>query len=418
MKCLVIDRPYMGIGGIENIQIQLLKYCIDQGYRVIWLTTEEHEKSSAYKNITDAPEVEKYYLKRTPFGPIYPSLKFADDEDAVVLTTDLLRYCISQHVMKGWQCHTVSHLLTIPHFKGGAVLPETCLRSGRTRERWRLRLSNAAEWIDRTGNLIGFSDIHLTAYEKEYGLSVANKDSKVLKAIFPLDAPADEIIEKKAKSRRDEFNIITCARFDFPHKGYMLGLIKAFSDIYERHPEARLFIVGYGQGEKQVKDALSRLPEAARSQVVLTGPLSPEQLKTKMLSCHLNIGVAGSLWRGAECALPSICMRHYTYECEGYGFIDDVGDIMSDSAGFNVVPLIENVIKMDDSAYIEKSIKSFNAAQSQIDVDPEFVFKLPATNLDTFPLSELEARGMFFLRLFLERICKRSMYEDQLNASK
>lgn len=47
MKCLVIDRPYMGIGGIENIQIQLLKYCIDQGYRVIWLTTKEHEKSSA-----------------------------------------------------------------------------------------------------------------------------------------------------------------------------------------------------------------------------------------------------------------------------------------------------------------------------------------------------------------------------------
>ena len=78
MKCLVIDRPYMGIGGIENIQIQLLKYCIDQGYRVIWLTTKEHEKSSAYKNITDAPEVEKHYLKRTPFGPIYPSLKFAD----------------------------------------------------------------------------------------------------------------------------------------------------------------------------------------------------------------------------------------------------------------------------------------------------------------------------------------------------
>ena len=72
------------------------------------------------KNITDAPEVEKHYLKRTPFGPIYPSLKFADDEDAVVLTTDLLRYCISQHVMKDWQCHTVSHLLTIPHFKGGA----------------------------------------------------------------------------------------------------------------------------------------------------------------------------------------------------------------------------------------------------------------------------------------------------------
>ena len=68
----------------------------------------------------------------------------------------------------------------------------------------------------------------------------------------------------------------------------MLGLIKAFSDIYERHPEARLFIVGYGQGEKQVKDALSRLPEPARSQVVLTGPLSPEQLKTKMLSCHLT----------------------------------------------------------------------------------------------------------------------------------
>lgn len=406
----------MGIGGIEDYQVRLMRYCIDRGYRIVWLTTEAHEKESAYKGITSSSAVEKYYVKRTPFGPIYPSIEFDMDEDVVALTTDLLRYCISQPTMKGWKCRSLCHVLAIPHYKGGAILPETILRAGRMRERWRGRLANAAMRIDRAGALVGFDNSHLIAFEREYGLSVGDRESKTLKAIFPLEIPSKEAIEMRAFSRKESFDIITCARFDFPHKGYILGLIDAFGGIYKRHPEVRLVIVGYGQGEQQVRDAVSRLPEAVRMRIELTGSLSPEQLRKKMLVCHLNVGVANSLWRGAECALPSICMRHYTLDCEGYGFIDEVEGAISDAPGSDMTPLIESIIEMDDDAYISKSLSSFEVAQARINADPEFVFRLPATEFDLLPMPKLKTRLMFFQRLFLERVCKRPMYEDQLNA--
>lgn len=81
-----------------------------------------------------------------------------------------------------------------------------------------------------------------------------------------------------------------------------------------------------------------------------------------------------------------------------------------------MTPLIESIIEMDDDTYISKSLSSFEVAQARINVDPEFVFRLPATEFDLLPMPKLKARLMFFQRLFLERVCKRPMYEDQLNA--
>lgn len=416
MKTLVIDRASMNIGGIETSQVQLMRYCIGRGYRVVWLTTEAHEKASSYKEVTDLPDVEKYYVKRTPFGPVYPSVPFKKDEHVVALTTDLLRYCISQPTMRKWKCNSLTHLLTIPHFKGGMALPEMIFRRGKMREYWRRRLASAVAWLVRAGALVGFNRVHLTTYEQNYGISIPNKEAKELKSIFQLESPSEQVIDARVASRKKSFEIITCSRFDFPHKGYMLGLIDAFGGICERHPETRLIIVGYGEGEQQVKDALSRLPEAAQSRVELTGSLSPEQLKGRMQSCHLNVGVAGALWRGAECALPSISMRHYTLQCEGYGFLDEVGDILSEGQGTDMVPLIEHVIEMDDKTYIAKSLASFKAAQARKDVDPEYVFKRPETRRDTLPMPEARARMVFFQRLILEKVCKRSLFEDQIDA--
>ena len=413
MKTLVIDRAGMGMGGIEANYANIMAYALSRDYRVCWLTTEAHERTSSFKTVTDDTRVEKHYVKRTPFGPLYPRLTFAPDEEVVVLTSDFLRYLISHAAFKKGSCRSFSHLLTVAHFKGFAIFPERCFDEGQMRRRWNGRLAVAASWLARTGSVVGFSRVHLETFEKNYGVPVADKDEKLIPPVFALERPDESQVRARAAGRTESFRIITCSRFDFPHKGYVLGLIRAFEQIHERHPQARLVVVGFGEGEACVREAVEKLAPACRGAVELAGSLAPDQLKERMAACHLNVGVAGALLRGAECALPSIVMRHYTEEFEGYGLFAEVGKKMSDEPGSDMTALVEGLITCSDDEYTAQSLAAFDKVDALFAANPEFVFEQPAIGAETAPVPALVARLLFGIRLGFEKLAHRSPFEDR-----
>lgn len=391
MKTLVIDRAGMGMGGIEANYANIMAYALSRGYRVCWLTTEAHERASSFKTVTDDAHVEKHYVRRTPFGPLYPQIAFAPDEEVVVLTSDFLRYLISHAAFKKGTCRSFSHLLTVAHFKGFAIFPERCFDEGRMRRRWNRRLAAAASWLARAGSVVGFSCVHLETFEKNYGVPVADKDEKLIPPVFALERPDESQVRARAAGRTESFRIITCSRFDFPHKGYVLGLIRAFEQIHERHPQARLVVVGFGEGEARVREAVEKLAPACRGAVEL----------------------AGSLLRGAECALPSIVMRHYTEEFEGYGLFAEVGKKMSDEPGSDMAPLVERLIICSDDEYTAQSFAAFDKVDALFAANPEFVFEQPAVGAEAAPVPALAARLLFGIRLGFEKLAHRSPFEDR-----
>ena len=415
MKTLVIDRASMGMGGIESNYANVIKYAVAMGYRVVWLTTRAHEKASAFKEITDDSRVEKRYVKRTPFGPVYPEISWAPEDEVTVLSSDLLRYLVGNPTLSRSQCRRFSHVLTVPHFKGFAIFPEKCFDGGKARRYWHRKMAAAAEYLSSNELVVGFSRVHLDAYEKNYGISINDKEHKLIPPVFSLAKPSEEEVGVRASSRDEGFSIITCTRFDFPHKGYVLGLIKAFADIHESYPQTRLIVVGYGSGQAQIDEAVDSLPAEAREAVELTGPLSQEQLKGRMRRCHVNVGVAGSLLRGAECALPSIVMRHYTEDFEGYGLFEDVGKKMSDEPGEDMTALLERLIVCSDEEYIARSFASFVRVNDMSAANPEFLFCRGTAGAEQPPVSASSARVLFFLRFCFEKLAHRSPFEDRDN---
>ena len=415
MKTLVIDRASMGMGGIESNYANVMKHAVLMGYRVVWLTTRAYEETSAFKEITDDSRVEKRYVKRTPFGPFYPKTSWAPEDEVTVLSSDLLRYLVSNPTLSRSLCKRFSHVLTVPHFKGFAVFPEKCFDEGRARRYWHRKMAVAAEYLSNNDLLVGFSQVHLDTYEKNYGVSINGKEHKLIPPVFSLAKPSEEEVAVRASSRDDGFSIITCTRFDFPHKGYVLGLIRAFAGIHESYPQTRLIVVGYGDGQAQIDEAVGSLPAEAREAVELTGPLSQEQLKDRMQRCHVNVGVAGSLLRGAECALPSIVMRHYTENFEGYGLFEDVGKRMSDEPGEDMTAVLERLIVCPDEEYIARSFASFARVDAISAANPEFLFCRGAAGMEQPPVSALSARALFFLRFCFERLVHRSPFEDRDN---
>lgn len=415
MKVLVIDRASMGMGGIESNYSNIMKYSVAQGYRVIWLTTHGHEQVSAFKEITDDPRVEKQYVLRSPFGPVYPKLNWSPDDEVTVLTTDLLRYFISNAVFSLTPCARYSHLLTVPHFKGFAIFPEKCFNAGLLRSYWQKKMAKGVGWLNQNNVLVGFSRIHLDAYENNYGIAISNKSDKLVPPVFSLEKPSKEEIASRSVLRKNRFNIVTCTRFDFPHKGYLLGLIKSFAKIHAEYPQTSLIIIGYGEGQNQVNEAIRSLPVDTRHCVELTGSLSQNELKKRMRRCHVNVGVAGSMLRGAECALPCIVMRHYTKSFEGYGLFEDVGKKMSDAPGADMSDVLCNLITCSDEEYITRSFASFEKVDSMSTANPEFVFTAGEVGSERPPIHALSARVLFFARLCFEKLAKRSPFEDRNN---
>ena len=92
-RMLVLDYPSMRIGGIETYFSNLIVHAVNNGIRVVWLTTEADEEASDYA-ITKDSRVEKAYVKKTPFGPLYPRIDFKQDDKVVVLTCEPLQYIL------------------------------------------------------------------------------------------------------------------------------------------------------------------------------------------------------------------------------------------------------------------------------------------------------------------------------------
>lgn len=412
MDVLVFDRTTMRMGGIEVYFAALMRYAISKKRRVIWLTTAEYAEESDFE-ITKSEEIEIAYIKRTVFGPLYPKLSSSSCDDVFLLTTDPCRFILSDRYRDTMKYRSFTHLLLLPHYAGAAYYPERIFKSRALQSYWHSFMRDIAVKLREANCIRGFSGDHLTAYESAYGIEIPGKRELVLQPIDSISSIRYDDIDSRERTRTSRFEIITCTRFDFPHKGYLLGLIHAFERIHSDYPYAFLTIVGYGPGEKEVRAAVASLSSDASAHVELTGQLSTDDYLLRCRSAHLCVGLAGALIRGAKCALPSIKMAHYTYECEGYGYVKHFDDLVPEEPARNMIELIEKAIKMPREEYIKRSVSAYNAAVEYIHADPEYIFRqyryVKPLVLSTY---SLRARILYFKRLISQKLCKRSVFEE------
>lgn len=415
-KTLIINYAGLNIGGIECYFAELMRYAVSKKYRVIWFTTPQNLANADFKDIVNDSKIEKIFVGqgRHIFDDFEINLN--NDENITLLSCEPISFVVGEKVKLNSKVKHFNNFLVLPHFTGNAYYPERFFKSILLEKFFFKFFQKMAIKIIQNNALLAFSEKHLIAYEKNYKVKILNKGSKVLKPLCLSEIVLSEIeLKEKAENRTNKFEIITCARFDFPHKGYIVGLIKAFNNLKKLYPQLTLTIVGYGDGERFLKEIINKLPDYSRKNINLVGKLLPDELQKAFCKATLNVGLAGALNVGAKCALPSIPVRHYTYNCECYGFYENsVESILSTKHGENIENYISQLINCSDEEYVIHGMSARQKAIYNKNVDPEYVFKQHnVTNLPILnKLDFLKFKILNFTICVIRKIFKIKSYDD------
>ena len=403
---LIIDYPGMNVGGIENILSLWMEYALRQGYRVVWITTSVQEQQSCFK-ITSDDRIEVRYVTKTIFGPCYPRILVRSGEHATMVTCEPLQYVLSHSAVECEKGSWLDHLLILPHDRGNMYYPEKFFKGNWFKAKVWNWCKEIAAVLSESDCVLGFNEKHFTAFCSNYEININSNKQKTLPAQTPVSCIKAEDFADRAKLRSDNFIVTTCARFDFPHKGYLIGLVNNFASLTEGCGKATLQIVGYGDGEADLKSEIDKLPIEARASIRLLGKLSPDKLREVYRRSHLAIGVAGAISLAAGQGTPSIIAREYTYNLEGYGYYC-VGntDTIRTVQGHDLKDEVRNAMRMTDDEYVELCIRTIDAAKSKGDVDQGFIFR-QATHLRSLPFdfnTIAQCRLLYFLTYYKRRI--------------
>lgn len=373
MKTLIINCPALNTGGVENISFSLMRYSIKQGYRVIWLhkvpvIIADGFKEFVFKNVEMIP------ARRTVTGKWkHGNMEFAANEQVTVLSFTPFDMDNSIKLCQEFPDVTINPIYMVANTKGRYYYIEEYYYGPLRRMLFKPVQKLMENWTE--ADVVRFcAELQITSFECHYNLCIDNHKEKLLKGIDKMPELDMSLLKKRA--RREKMNIVSISRFDFPHKNYLLGLIRTYGRMKKQYPNLYLHIIGYGQGESEVKRTIEMLPMEAQKDIVLYGEIAKDDLPEFLRNMHLNISVAGSVGVGAKNGVLSIPARNFCGDdCEVYGLLPEAKKMTtSTEKGEDVAPFIERVIGMSDDEYIKRCVDSYKLYADN-EIDPEYVFK-------------------------------------------
>lgn len=359
-ETLVVIFWALRMGGIETNAVQIMKNALSNKRRTIWVGDRRKEYTKVFGDV-----IENHSLEYVPMDihhiDLYriPPISFQPKEKVTFVTFSLYDCYKALKYRRKYPKNQISVICVVPHFTSPAVLLEQTLHKPLQGLAKSICGKIYKELYDN-GSLHFFSDAHPKALISNYHISLPDYNNKVIRNLCNLTS--FDIEQRRVVYRHNsKFRIISAGRFEFPHKGFLVGLIKEFAKLSIKYPQLELLIVGEGAGKETLDEIMNSLPEAVKEKIYFRKPVSPDLLLQLMLGCNLNISVAGCASLGAKAGVLTLPARHYTYDCEVYGFIPESADkTTSSDPGFPVSEYIEKAINMTEDEYVSACENSYN----------------------------------------------------------
>lgn len=375
MKTLIVNWGALTkFGGIEKINYYLIKFMSEHDVRVIWLKNEKSPIGEAFKTVLYHENVEIVNVSSNHlFWFKHDKINIRKDEQVVVVSYtvfDMLRALSLKEEFVGFD---MTCFYTVPDTTGNFFFIERYFKGWLNGFVYRHIRQTLLNWND-AGLIFFCAPLQITSFENNYRLTVEKHNDRLLKSLYGPE-PLDEENLKARSKKTEKFNIITVGRFDFPHKGYILGLVKAFGRLKPVYPQLTLTIIGKGKDEDILKDEISHLSDDVRKDVFLLGEVPHVELPRYYKDKHLSVAVAGSTWDAAKCGVVSLVARnHFGDECEVYGFLPEESEnTVSSKKGELVDDYIKEVIDWPEELYISKCKDAYKLLGQN--VDPWFYFE-------------------------------------------
>ncbi|NBI70812.1 hypothetical protein D3Z50_07030 [Clostridiaceae bacterium] len=343
----------MEVGGIEVYMDRLVKWLKERGYRIIFLklcgtVICDDFKADFLDGYVTVREID-IHCRRWHEG-----LEgiFHADEEIIAYAFDLYQYAMLEKIKVYYHLCHMNTFYWIPHFE--EVFPEKKIPRilGKAAKGY---IGRTIQTMDRNRNIIYVNESHMKAFERRYGYKSIYGKEMLVKSLRSVPPAFDE--EKaRGRSLRKPFCILSVGRFVFPHKAYLLGLIDSFCSLKSEEPDLKLIIIGYGRDEAIVRKKISEIPKAIRMDIELVGEVAPSGLEAYFDQASVHVGVAGAIMDSAYSGLVSIPVRHYCYQCEGYGYFVDMAQrerLVSDMPGKPIETFLKELIHMDADAYVD-----------------------------------------------------------------
>ena len=365
---------HLKLGGIEKTLIDQFQAYSKRNVRIVWLRYGNSEDIyEPWREIVETCKVEivqvdinaREWIKKE-------NLFFKPQERVYAVAYEPLDFARLEELSCMYS-NEINCFYQVPHFEGRVNYLEEFYFRNRKKKFVTRRLRNIyLKWYEN-GSLTFFSYKHIEEMNKRYQVPCLERNDLIFKT--PVEPPTFNYELAKERAKRQEFRIITCGRFEFPHKGYMFGLIDAYCKLKDSYPQLKLDIVGYGIHEEKIKEYVLKLKSEYAKDISFLGAVAPSRLIEYFNYSHVNVSVAYSLLDGARTGIVSLPARHYTYDCEVYGYLSKkFGNYLDSRKGEPVEKYIEHLINMEEEEYIKLCKYSYDYAIDNYEYDPLWLF--------------------------------------------
>lgn len=396
---IILMNGNLSTGGIETYYYNLARYASNCGSKIILWINKKGIISENYMSILQDKNI--MILKGYGLFSLHKIKAIIKDNkvrSVRIISCDMFRYDISELIKRIFKKKSVHTFLFIPHFLGKGRFFEEGY-SGPKKQKILLFTKRIISKMFDNGNLLFFDKKHIEVINEKYGLNIDVSNKYIV--------PLSEDIKNRSfdKEQREKiwedknFKIISISRFEFPHKGYIIGLIRAYALLKNKYSGLKLDIVGYGEGLHEIKNEIKKLSISAQKDLNLLGEKNINELEKIIMNYNLNISLAGCYNIGASRGVLSIPARHYSYTCEVYGFSPEANEFsLSSECGEKVEKYIELAINMPKETYIDYCKRSFESIfQQSIDRNNYFDI-MNKYNLSTFTLKEMFVVLFYYFR--------------------
>lgn len=340
------------IGGIATNVIKMMEGLHSLGKKIIWLHKSnflfDRESISSFKK----PYINEFVVEQYSLSEIN-GLLFDSKESVTVWTCSFSDFIFAEKIKRKSKRIKIDTILWIQHYKD--FFEEAF--SGIAKKVMYHLCRKAFIKMDENNCVFYISIPHKEGFENHYKYKVKDEYFKLSNSIESEECnyPFDED-DAKRRFELPYFNIVAIGRFDFPHKAFLIGLIRAYGELKSKHPQLRLTIIGEGAGRDQVLHEVKLLDVDAQKDLTLTGKVDYNQLPSYFADAKLNIGLAATVSDGAKCGVISLPVRHYSDSCETYGFLPESRNMtLSEEKGFDIRDYIEKVIRFDEETFVSYS---------------------------------------------------------------